>query len=151
MAKIAKKVESKSSEKMARVPCTHLAGEFFVAAELSRLGYNVAMTMGNAKKVDLIIEWDGVTIPIQVKALAKKENVGWPLNLNHKYDKKLLFILVVLGSHGTQPEYYILTGDVVQERRKDYKNRAILNIANVKDFKSKWMEIESYMLSLKSL
>jgi hypothetical protein len=27
-------------------PCTHLAGEFFVSAELSRMGYNVALTIG---------------------------------------------------------------------------------------------------------
>ena len=70
-------------------PCTHLAGEFFVSAELSRMGYNVALTMGNAKKVDLVVESDSKTVPIQVKALAKKQNVGWPTNSWFHYEKFL--------------------------------------------------------------
>ncbi len=32
---------------------THLAGEFLVAGELSRRGYPVAITFGNAKSVDI--------------------------------------------------------------------------------------------------
>src|SRR5690606_34024089 len=97
-----------------RKPCTHLAGEFFVAAELSRLGYNVALTLGNAKRVDLIIEDCDKTVAIQVKAIANKEFVGWPLNLSHKYNEALLFVLVVLGLPGTNPDYYILSGADVE-------------------------------------
>jgi hypothetical protein len=37
---------------------THLAGEYFVAAELYRRGYSVAMTLGNAKAIDLFAEDD---------------------------------------------------------------------------------------------
>ncbi len=119
-------------------PCTHLAGEFFVSAELSRMGYNVALTMGNAKKVDLVVELDSVTVPIQVKALAKKQNVGWPVNQHNKYDKKLIFVLVVLGEVGSIPAYYIVSGDIVQNKMKKYKTRAILNISDVKAFKDNW-------------
>ena len=36
--------------------CSHLAGEFFVAAELYRRGYSVAVTLGNAKAIDLFAE-----------------------------------------------------------------------------------------------
>ena len=35
---------------------THLAGEFLVAGELSRRGYPVSITMGNAKSVDIYVE-----------------------------------------------------------------------------------------------
>jgi hypothetical protein len=119
-------------------PCTHLAGEFFVAAELSKMGLNVAMTMGNAKKVDLVVENDSKTVPIQVKALAKKKNVGWPINLNHKYDSNLIFVCVVLNEEGISPEYYILKGSDVNRMKKTYKSRAILNIYSVKEFKDNW-------------
>jgi len=34
---------------------THLAGEFFVAAELFKRNYQVSLTLGNAKEVDLIV------------------------------------------------------------------------------------------------
>ena len=53
------------------------------------MGYNVALTMGNAKKVDLVVESDSKTVPIQVKALAKKQNVGWPTNSWFHYEKFL--------------------------------------------------------------
>lgn len=42
------------------------------------MGYNVALTMGNAKKVDLVVESDSKTVPIQVKALAKNQNGSIP-------------------------------------------------------------------------
>ncbi len=35
--------------------CTHLAGEYFVAAELYKRGYSVAITLGNAKAIDLYV------------------------------------------------------------------------------------------------
>jgi hypothetical protein len=58
---------------------THLAGEYFVAAELYRRGYSVAMTLGNAKAIDLFAESEERTVNIQVKAIRDKKSVGWPL------------------------------------------------------------------------
>ncbi|MBX9870989.1 MAG: hypothetical protein K2X75_03240 [Burkholderiaceae bacterium] len=58
---------------------SHLAGEYFVAAELYRRGYTVAMTLGNAKAIDLFAERDSRTANVQVKAIAKRQNVGWPM------------------------------------------------------------------------
>src|SRR4051794_20675743 len=58
---------------------THIAGEMFVAAELAKRGYSVSLTMGNAKAVDLFAEYKGRAICIQVKAIAHKRNIGWPL------------------------------------------------------------------------
>ena len=127
-----------------RNPCTHLAGEYFAAAELSRRGFNVAMTVGNAKKVDLIIEDEGRTLPIQVKAIAKKQFVGWPMKLGAKHEPKLIFICIVLGANGFIPEFYILDGKTVQQRTKLYKTRAILNIGSIKDFKDNWALIERH-------
>lgn len=125
-----------------RKPCTHLAGEYFVAAELSKMGFNVAMTVGNAKKVDLIIEDDGITVPIQVKAIALKKSVGWPINVDAQYDKNLIFICVVLGKSEETPEYYVLTGADVMNLRKKYETRAILNLYSVKEYKNNWTLIE---------
>jgi len=46
--------------------CSHLAGEYFVAAELYRQGYSVAVTLGNAKAIDLFAEKRTRTVNIQV-------------------------------------------------------------------------------------
>ena len=67
------------SEGRANAGNTHIAGEMFVAAELAKRGYSVSLTMGNAKAVDLFAEYKGQAICIQVKAIAKSKNVGWPL------------------------------------------------------------------------
>lgn len=118
--------------------CSHLSGEYFAAAELSRRGFNVAMTVGNAKKVDIIAECNQKTLPIQVKAIAHKRNVGWPINLNHKYQNDLIFIFVVLGDVEMMPEYYLLTGGQVQKLRKNYRTRSILNRCDVQAFRDNW-------------
>jgi hypothetical protein len=144
-----KKVKMPFNPPKVKKPCTHLAGEYFVAAELSKMGFNVAMTVGNAKKVDLIIEDDGVTVPIQVKAIALKKSVGWPINVDAQYDKNLIFICVVLGKSGEAPEYYILTGSDVMSLRKKYKTRAILNLYSVKDCKNNWALIEHRITTLR--
>lgn len=118
--------------------CTHLAGEYFVAAELARQGYNVAMTVGNAKRVDIIVEHEGKTLPVQVKALASRRNVGWPVKPGHNYDAQIIFVCVVLGDVGTVPEYYVLDGAVVEGLKNDYGSRAVLNISEVKTYRDRW-------------
>ena len=42
--------------------CTHLAGEYFVAAELSKRGYSIGITMGNAKAIDVIAVADYIDL-----------------------------------------------------------------------------------------
>lgn len=140
----------KSKTRKERSPCTHLAGEYFVAAELSKRGFNVAMTVGNAKKVDLIIEDDEVTLPVQVKAIALKRFVGWPIKLGSSYSKNLIFVLVVLGKIDESPKYYILDGNEVTTLTKKYKSRAILNVGDVKCKENNWELIEKRLRKLKN-
>ena len=52
---------------------THLAGEYFVAAELYRRGFSIGMTIGNAKAIDLFANKDNKTLSVQVKAIRKKK------------------------------------------------------------------------------
>jgi hypothetical protein len=92
--------------------------------------------------VDLIIEDNDATIPVQVKALSQKKNVGWPIKLGSSYSENLIFILVVLGKVGEVPKYYILDGKEVTTLKKDYKSRSILNITQVKDRENNWKLIE---------
>ena len=57
---------------------SHLAGEYFAAAELSKRGWAVAMTIGNAKAIDVFAEKGRRTASIQVKSISQRRNVGWP-------------------------------------------------------------------------
>src|SRR5688572_4987118 len=85
---------------------THLAGEYFVAAELYRRGYSVAMTLGNAKAIDLFAEHEGRTVNVQVKAIRDKKSVGWPLTIDRVKDG-VVYVFVCLNAPSVPPDYYI--------------------------------------------
>ena len=123
---------------------TGLSGEYFVAGELLRRGFNVAITMGNAKAIDLIAERKGKTFPIQVKAIFKKKNVGWPI-LKSKIKQKHFYVFVNLnGDKLTQPDFFICTSTEAKRKIKDYANRGILNLYLISNdkFKDRWDKIK---------
>lgn len=88
-----------------------LSGEYFVAAELYRRGFSVGMTIGNAKSVDLFAEKDGKVHQVQVKTIANKKSIGWPL-MQEGVKTDVVYILVNLNGTN-QPDYYILFPDEV--------------------------------------
>ena len=89
----------------------------FVAAELAKRGYSVSLTMGNAKAVDLFAEHDGSAICVQVKAIASKKSVGWPLPFEReKIIDGVIYVCVVLNAPGEPPAYYVLPPDEVRRR-----------------------------------
>jgi predicted AAA+ superfamily ATPase len=81
---------------------THLAGEYFVAAELYRLGYNVGMTIGNAKAIDILVEKGGHTIAVQLKAIRDKKSVGWPM-MKDQLNSRVIYVFVLLNKSGANP------------------------------------------------
>jgi predicted AAA+ superfamily ATPase len=70
---------------------TGLSGEYFVAGELLRRGYSVGITMGNAKAIDILEEKDGKQFIIQVKAIFKKKNKGWPM-MKDKVNESIFYL-----------------------------------------------------------
>jgi hypothetical protein len=127
---------------------THIAGELFVGAELAKRGFSVSLTMGNAKAVDLFAEKDGRAICVQVKAIAHKRNVGWPLPFaKNKIVGGVIYVCVVLNEIGTPPTYYILPPAEVLSRGRWYATRAILDIARIRDgdFEDAWHIIEALL------
>src|SRR4051794_4432242 len=83
---------------------SHLADEYFVAAELYRLGYSVAMTLGNAKAIDLFVEHETQTVNVQVKAIRDKKSIGWPLMKDEVVDG-VVYVFVCLNAPGLSPDY----------------------------------------------
>ena len=117
---------------------THTAGEMFMAAELAKRDYLVSLTMGNAKAVDLFTERGGRSLCIQVKAIAHKRSVGWPLPRKEKIVDGVIYICVVLNGPDEPPTYYVLPPDEVRDKGKWYGTRAILNLGAARDFKGRW-------------
>jgi hypothetical protein len=121
-----------------------MAGEMFVAAELAKRGYSIALTMGNAKAVDLFAEKNGKSICIQVKAIRYKKYVGWPIPEKEKILDGVIYVCVILNDLDEQPTYYVVPPHEVRERGKWYATRAILNVGKLRagNFQDAWHTIE---------
>jgi len=123
---------------------TGLSGEYFVAAELYRRGWSVGMTIGNAKAVDLFAEKDNRVIAIQVKAIFKKKNIGWPI-MKDAIKKNCFYVFVNLNADKMEPpEYYICTSDEAGTKVKQYETRGIIVLNSLKsvEFKNNWDKLE---------
>ena len=103
---------------------SHLAGEYFVAAELYRRGFSVGMTIGNAKAIDLFANKGRNTLSIQVKAIRNKKSSGWPM-MKEKVIKDVIYIFVNLNDQA-QPDFYIATSKEAKKKIKQYSTRGII-------------------------
>lgn len=124
---------------------TGISSEFFVAGELARRDFNVTLTFGNTKAIDLLVEKNGKLIPIQVKGMQRTSSICWNVSLDKLKDPALIFVLVNLHADTfQQPEYFVLTAAEVKEHFKPTKSgRDYLdyNLAKRLGVQNKWEKI----------
>lgn len=94
---------------------SHLAGEFLVAGELSRRGYPVSITIGNAKSVDIYASTGERVIRVDAKAGRRKGN--WPITKS-SINEDVYYIFVYLQDknrieNNIAPEYFVVSGKEV--------------------------------------
>ena len=92
-----------------------LAGEYYVAFILSRLGYDIGITIGRAKVFDMVAVGPlGRSINIQVKSTFSYND--WLVARNFDTSLNSVIALVRLGKDATQkPELYFLPGKRANE------------------------------------
>lgn len=129
---------------------SHLAGEYFVAAELYKRGYSVAITLGNAKAIDLFAERGTKTVNIQVKAIRSKKNVGWPI-MRDQIKPGILYVLVSLNDEGVPPAYFILTSKEASEKVKQYSTRGIIDYSTIcfPQYQDRWEKVAAVLADRK--
>lgn len=120
---------------------TGLSGEYFVAAELYRRGYLVAITIGNAKAIDILAQRNGKSFAIQVKAIFKKKNVGWPI-MKDRIARSAYYIFVNINGDklDASPDYFICTGKEAYGKVKQYSTRGIIDLTSLRsdEFINRW-------------
>jgi hypothetical protein len=98
-----------------------VSGEYFVAAQLSRLGYIASITLKNTKGVDVLATNADATksVTIQVKTNQGKRK-AWLLNEKSENTsaKNLVYVLVNLKNKNDMPDFYIVPSGEVAERVK---------------------------------
>jgi hypothetical protein len=125
---------------------SHLAGEYFVAAELYKRGFSVALTIGNAKAIDLFAEKGTKSANVQVKAIRVRKNAGWPI-WKSSVHPGIMYVFVCLNEEGEAPSYFIARGSEFRHLIREYRTRAILNYGfmNSDRFINRWDKIEKHV------
>lgn len=128
-----------------------LCGEYFVAAELLKRNFQVAVTLGNAKSIDLIArnETTKTSYNIGVKTLRKKPNC-FTLHTS-KLEENTIYFFVYLNDENQEPDYYILTGtellsNILHYYGASYRrvdNRETINHGPLKIHKSRWDKLSA--------
>ncbi|MFP3597237.1 hypothetical protein [Chryseobacterium sp. SIMBA_029] len=132
---------------------TGIACEYYVAGELSRLGYNVSLTFGSTKSIDLLVEKDDATMAIQVKGIQRTKSICWNFD-KRKVKPNILYVLVNLHADkiDEKPEFFVLTSkEMIDNFRNTPSNgekRTYLDYKRIKDileFKNNWQKIDAVL------
>lgn len=102
---------------------TQWASQFLVAAELTRRGYLVSFTLGNAKFTDLMVETPGNKhFSIDIKGQSMKNY--WIIKPSENNRDDQYFILVYVPRNLTEsPQYFILNSDDITKELKQHLER----------------------------
>ena len=128
-----------------------MAGEFFVMETLYRLGYEPALTLGNAKSIDILAEKKtGDTIRISVKTI--RGGGKWGVGAEDLSSKKNFFFVLLLYRYftdiTTRPEAFIIPAQDVEKIKKAWFNSSAVYFSNeddrqkLKPYKEKWNLLE---------
>ncbi len=96
-----------------------VAGEYFVAAELSRRGWIASISLRNTRGIDILVtnQEASRSVTIQCKTSQKKDKI-WILNENSEkfFSDNHYYIFVSLGESSERPRYHIVPSKVVAEQ-----------------------------------
>ena len=117
------RMDTKESDKTGHIG---IAGEYFVAAELTRRGYVASLTSKNTKSVDILAsDKDGVhSVSIQVKTCDDPKRLKWKMSssVEQSVAPNLYYVFVNMNG-GDVPSYYVVPSKYVAYRAKeDYEN-----------------------------
>ena len=99
-----------------------IAGEFFVAAELTRKGYVASLTGKNTKAIDILVSnKDGSkSVAIQVKTSDSKKFDRWVMteSVEKVFSDNLWYVFVNMREND-MPDYYIVPSTYVAKKVRD--------------------------------
>ncbi len=98
---------------------TQWTSQFYAAAELTRRGYLVSLTFGNARVADLLVQSPGgYTFTIDVKGQSSRN--FWLIQRRDP-DPRHFFVLVYLPPEFETPRFFILSSARLMKHRAAYE------------------------------
>lgn len=128
---------------------TGMAGEFLAAGKLFKRGYQVAVTMGSAKSIDLFVfnPRTGRKFAVQVKTLTKKNCF---LIKKEDIADEDIYIFILLNEFNAKENFYILDGKTITSNidhffgscyrgGKARTNMPAINYGPLRDYEDNWL------------
>ena len=127
-----------------------LAGELFVAAELLKREYQVSLTLGNAKSIDLFVQKTDESKPITVQVKTLRTSNCYLIR-SKTINPEQIYVFVLLHKVGQPVEYFIARGKELIEKRFEVWGQdggeadfAGITMGRIRPFKDKWEEFEKF-------
>jgi hypothetical protein len=131
---------------------TGMAGEYFVMERLFRLGHEPALTLGNAKSIDILVQ----TKSGRIKKISVKAACGggkWGVDKRDLSEEKdLIFVLLLyrrFGDPTTDPEVWVMPAPDVEKRKSAWFLKSGIYYSHRKhappdlhEFRDRWDLIE---------
>lgn len=127
---------------------TGMAGEFYVMERLFRLGHEPALTLGNAKHIDILVKTKtGRVKTISVKAV--RAGGKWPVgNSDFSSQKDMVFVFLLYKKFAdvqTSPEVWVMPAKDVEARKGKwfdsygiYYSHAKLGVPDLENYRDAW-------------
>jgi len=128
-----------------------VTGEYYVCAELGKLGVLALLTPKNNPLFDIVaVSPDALrTVTIQVKTMSEQNKAGWKLGkgiCNRKNNPNLFTVLVNLS--GDEVNYYIYEYDVLSQKVEaaysKYLSTPKKDGSNRKDIDFRWWDFKMF-------
>lgn len=118
---------------------TGIASEYYILAQLYRLGYEAYVSLGNKKSIDIRIVRDEKTVTLDVKAVQGYSS----LIVNNLAYKASHFVAFVIYNNKFEdlkfvPEVYIMSSLDVKTIEKSFKDQKRVFKGELQPFKDNW-------------
>jgi hypothetical protein len=128
-----------------------LAGELFVAAELLKREYQVSLTLGNAKSVDLFVQKHAKSPAVTVQVKTLRSSNCYLIGVRD-VNPEQIYVFVLLHKPGEPVEYFILHGQHMIDHPQELWGEdggvsafAGITMGRIRPFKDKWEVFEEAM------
>lgn len=104
---------------------TGVAGEYFVAAELSRRGYIASISLRNTRGIDILTTNAAASRSVTIQCKTSQSRNVWMLNdkCESFFSENHFYVFVALGGPLERPRYYIVPSAAVAKHvRDDHSN-----------------------------
>lgn len=99
-----------------------VAGEYFVAAELSRRGYIASISMRNTRGIDILATNEKATRSVTIQCKSNQDGgSSWILNEKAEkfFPKDHFYVFVALASQDERPRYHVVPAPVVAKYARE--------------------------------